>query len=169
MSDLEDGKSYTSISAEIAANDLGERVIRGAEGLNQKTSALLTHVSIMVAVAMVFLFNGGRDRTGAFDVFLVTEIYAYLFICIVCLTTIWTSSNSTYKRSKLNHVDRLIQVTTWRRKRFKIALILTIVVTIAFMGNLVLLTTGGHPTTLADIEGFAAGAWKLLSHRLPAG
>jgi hypothetical protein len=152
MSSHEDERRYTEISARLAADPLGASAIRGAEGLNQKAAALLQHVSIMVATSAVFLGAFGFDKDSRPDVILVGEIIVYLLICLVCLRTIWVSSAGSYPRGDdLDPVDRLIAITMRRRRHYRRALFVTIVVTVFFVGNVIYYTLGYPPATWSAI------------------
>ena len=151
MDELTRGRRFTEISAEIAASEQGVSAIRGAESLNQKTSALLTHVSIMMAVITTFLGTSGHGAGQKLDVLLVTEMVAYLLICMICLRTIWVSSSSSYRASDegrgISHIDRLILITAGRRRVYRWALIGTMLITLAFVGELLYYAMGNTPVT----------------------
>jgi len=56
------------------------------QALNAKTSALLTHISLIVA-ALTFLYTS-RSGGGLFKAMVVLEICAYLLLSIFCLRSI---------------------------------------------------------------------------------
>ncbi|CAL4869704.1 hypothetical protein MMA231_03996 (plasmid) [Asticcacaulis sp. MM231] len=141
--DLEKGLEYTRITVEISATEMGQAAIRGAEGLNDKTSALLSHVSIMVAISSLLLFQFGHSDEK-YDVLLLFELLAYLFICMLCLSAIWASSAASYKSKKFTHLENLIVITTRRRKRYQLALYLTSGVTAVLILSVILNVWGVH-------------------------
>lgn len=102
--------------------------------LNTKVSALLTHVSVMIAVCTGIAFMAGAKGGEAplLQMAFLVEVVAYIAITVPCLRILWLTSSSTLGKledSDSGIVDALLKRVAERRIWYISTLIATVVVT----------------------------------------
>lgn len=122
----------------LTDNDLGAQIVEVACILNSKTSALLTHVSIMIAVAIALFsyFSSSKSASLVVDIVLISEIVAYLVISLFCLFSITMSGGGEGELSLDKLIQRRSRILSSRRRNYKIALYGTIIATYVLVSTL---------------------------------
>lgn len=122
----------------LADDGLGAQIVEVAGVLNSKTSALLTHVSIMIAVtiALFSYFSSDKSPSIIVDIILISEIVAYLMISLFCLFSITMSGGGEGNLSLEKLILRRSHILTYRRRNYKIALYTTIIATYVLIATL---------------------------------
>jgi hypothetical protein len=132
-------KVYFERVASISETPAGEESKRHADVLNTKISALLTHVSLMIAVSAVF-FDWASKPTGHLpflEWMLLAEIVAYVLISLLCLRGIWITGYSSFLEHKGDPTEVFFKIVGARRTVYYIAISSTIFVTVAFLATLI--------------------------------
>jgi len=149
MSGLEKERKYYKTVLPIANTEYGKQVMRNADVLNSKISALLTHVSIMIAILMIF-YNSANVSEANLDTkitamtidaaksLMIVETCMYIVASLFCVLGIWITGPSSFLGHEDNPTDRLIDIIGRRRKCFIIALWITIFVTVTFLVTLLI-------------------------------
>lgn len=103
----------------VAQTPEGAEAMHHADALNSKISALLTHVSLMIAISTGFFIwtASPRANLGAIGVSLFAEIVGYVLISALCLRGIWITGYRTFQKTKAEPVDVFFKIVraTWRR------------------------------------------------------
>lgn len=143
MSLLEVKKKRTAIerrfldrSGALRADDgKGAAVYYWLDVLDNKTSSLLSHVSIMMAVLSIFF---GETEAGTLvRTLVVVELFCYLLISLGCLLVVFVITPNDNHASADEELERSIAVLMWRRRMYNVCMVATWVVTFAFMLTLV--------------------------------
>lgn len=135
----EEERHYITKVAEVEASPLGALMFRLADGLNSKAAALLTHVSVMIAVSSVlFSYSLGpafkRDVPPFVSVLLLCEIVTYSITSLLCLYAVQMTGPGTFRRDDVRPLDRLVVIVRRRRKAYRAALTITIAATLVLIG-----------------------------------
>jgi hypothetical protein len=117
-------------------NEIGAVVARSAGILNSKISALLTHVSIMIAIVTIIgsspirleLTNSVSALPVSFIIFMKIELAAYVLASLLCVVGIWTTSPRNFCDDK-DATIKIIKIVRTRRRCFILALWITVVST----------------------------------------
>ncbi len=150
MLPIEEELQYINKVAEVEASPLGALTFRLADGLNSKAAALLTHVSIMIAVSSVlfsFSLNASlkRDVPPIVAALLLCEIVTYSFTSLLCLYAVQMTGPGSFRAEDGRPVDRLLLIVRRRRKAYRVALTITIVATLVLIGLIGYIVLRGRP------------------------
>lgn len=101
--------------------------------LNSKSSNLLQHVSIMIAILSVFFaVNVGNDaEIIIFRYAILTEIMAYSIISLGCLRVNWMAGSEDMPSKE--YVEYFFKVSVRRRRIYKLCFVATIMITSIFI------------------------------------
>lgn len=150
MTLTKDEQQYITKVAEVEASPLGALMFRLADGLNSKAAALLTHVSIMIAVSSV-LFSYSlspsfkRDLPPFVSDLLLCEIVIYSLTSLLCLYAVQMTGPGTFHADKGRPLDRLLIIVRRRRKAYRAALTITIAATLVLIGLMGFVMLRGRP------------------------
>ncbi len=124
---------YVTTVAEIAEHPLGPQTMRLGDVLNAKTSALLTHVSIMIAVSTAMLFFSRGPEAIVTSRLLLIEIALYASISLLCIYTVRITGPNSFKSRNGDAVFELVSIVRRRRNTYNVALMLTVLATISLI------------------------------------
>ena len=175
MLPIEDELHYIDRVAEIESSRLGAQTFRMADRLNSKAAALLTHVSIMIAVSSVlFSFSLNtptlRDVPPIIGALLLCEIVTYSLTSLLCLYAVQMTGPSSFRAEDKRPLDRLLLIVRRRRKAYRVALAITIAATLVLIG-LMGYIGAARPAAYAfvasapAIADFRGSAFRTLRHR----
>ena len=136
--------NFWDTSAKISENPMGQEAIVHANMLNSKVCALLTHVTVMIAIATFFLnYNFEHDiydKKLVFDVnmTIMADVVLYLAITLLCMRGIWATNKNSYKNCcSINEaINKRLANISRRKAVYLYALWLTILTTIMFVLSL---------------------------------
>ena len=97
--------------------------------IDTKSSALLTHVSIMIAVITAFVVE---EKQEYFKVLLKLNLCAYIGVALMCLRNIYIFSPFKNADDKLVR-KRIFEIADARRRSYKVSLLLTMAFTVFFL------------------------------------
>jgi hypothetical protein len=131
---LEQEKEYYAIIKRLRESEHGPFLGRVADIINNRTSALLTHISIMIAILSVILTQfGDFKKVDLFTELVTLEIVSYLIFSIGCLQALFIINPTTFFRYKEQISDYWCIILRRRRRIYLASLTGTIVVTVAFL------------------------------------
>jgi hypothetical protein len=150
MLPIEEELRYIDKVAEVEASPLGAETLRIAEGMNAKAAALLTHVSIMIAVSSVLFSYSLNDSIKhtmppLVGVLLLSEIVTYSFTSLLCLYAVQMMGPASFHSEDKRPVDRLLLIVRRRRRAYRTALFITIAATLVLIGLMVYVALCGRP------------------------
>lgn len=129
---------YVRKVGDFSSTDYGRQALRLADVLNDKTGALLSHVTIMIAVVGV-LINIFQEQSvndyGYSPIFisiLYIELIFYMTIACALLGSIFVTSPKTFGQEASIH-DRLLLISRRRRRIYKTCLWSVLVATAIFL------------------------------------
>ena len=136
---LDDFRNYFAVIRRIRSDAVGESVLRTADILNTKVSALLQHVSIMTAIsfAMLIWSRGSDARLDVFDLIMIFEVCGYVVITLLCLRGIWVTDYRSFEGAMRHETERLVAIILNRRATYRAAVIGTFAITLCFMATFV--------------------------------
>lgn len=154
-----DERRYFKRTAELSGETAGAQLFRHMDVMNEKASALLTHVSIMIAVfSVVAGISYQRDGLTPYNLILFCEMAVYALIGLVCTFCIRATSPSSFPLdSSKNSVRGFIRV--YRRRRQAYTFVWT---GNLFLTGLLLLTIGGGALQLAFPPTAAAEPTRIV-------
>jgi hypothetical protein len=125
-------QDYVGEVGKFSGTDYGKQALRLTDVINEKTSALLTHVTIMIAVIGVFLtIFLQMDVARLFIIFLYVELIIYMLIACALLFCIFATSPVTFENKDFNRT--MLSVMRRRRRIYNACLKVTIVITVVFV------------------------------------
>jgi hypothetical protein len=142
-------QKYQELRSRIANTSVGDVAIESLGTVNNKTQALLAHVSMMIAVLSLFAGLVIRDGVGHYLV--IIEIMLYVLMTIGLLRCIKIAGSEEYiLTSSLTDVQsRMIGEACYRRQLYSHILTCTVYITIAFMLSVAFhYLSAGHSTRL---------------------
>lgn len=131
----EDARAFLESIAEMKSTRIGDAAAYYTDAIDGKTSSLLTHVSIMLAVLAVF-YASMPEPSLAKDAILI-ELFLYLFVTLGCLLSIRILGPGKSQRSLDEIVVVSAQVAVARLRIYNISWMATFLVTAAFIVTLV--------------------------------
>lgn len=140
---------YITKVTELETSPVGRMMFRLADGLNSKAAALLTHVSIMIAVSSVlFSYSLGpafkRDVPPFVSILLLFEIVTYSLTSLLCLYAVQMTGPGTFRRGNGKALERMVVIVRRRRKAYRAALTITIIATLVLIGAMAYLMARGR-------------------------
>lgn len=137
----ENEKRYWEIIVELDSSSLGRCASQHADALNSKVSALLTHVSVMVAVSTGFFLALKLNPLGLVDFIMAFEIAIYLVVTLLCLRVLWITSYNYWTFDSFSAsdvpVDRFLAIVSVRKSIYIASLNLTLITTVVFLFTLI--------------------------------
>jgi len=135
---IEKEREYAEKIGTFSEKAYGLQVLRHLDVINDKTGALLTHVTIMIAVVGVFLtIFLPTGSNYLFVAFLYIELILYMIIACMLLLCIFVTSPRTFMSVDFEY--HVFKIMKKRRVIYnfclRITIFITIVFTIALMGK----------------------------------
>lgn len=137
--------SYLQNRTILIKDPIGAQIIEKAAILNGKTSALLTHVSIMIAIStgfFVFLASKNNPPQFALEI-LIFEIVVYLILSLFCLISITMSGWNEQKLSPQELIRKSAGYLRIRRMSYLIAMCGTMAATVVLIVTILVELTRG--------------------------
>ena len=131
---LKETRDFLEAMAELKSNELGQTIFYELELVDSKTAALLSHVSIMMAVLSVFYAAMSNDQ--ALRPVILIELFLYLSLTLGCLRSIFMFGPTETSYELENMLEWRIRAVNARVRFYKISLSLAIIITVAFMVTL---------------------------------
>ena len=128
-------KLFFDLQTTLRASDYGETIFLYLTAIDQKISALLTHVSIMLAMTAIFY----SEALPAWKLVIGGEMVAYILIAIGCLTCVNIRSPKKSVHTSIDAQKEALEIVCYRLKVYKVCWFSTIFVTICL-----LVTFSGH-------------------------
>lgn len=127
--------AYLEHRSLLIEDSLGAQVVEVASILNGKTSALLTHVSIVIAVSTGFLiFLASKTSSSRITVaILILEVVVYLVLSLFCLMAITMSGWNEEGLSTEELVRKRAHHLRTRRKSYRVAISGTMIATVVLI------------------------------------
>jgi len=133
---ISDRKSFYSMFDEARSTAEGRSMFYILDVIDQKTSSLLTHVSVMVGVVS-FLF--GRHNSGLYHYIYLAELVVYLIVTLGCLRAIFiTNERSEQSHDAAELLEANINETDRRRRIYILSLDVTIKTTFVLVLTLII-------------------------------
>ncbi len=131
---LKDVRLYLLHLSDIKGKGIGSATVYYMDAIGQKTSSLLTHVSIMMAILSIFYTTTGQHDPirGA----LLLELFLYLLATLGCLRSIFICDLDSDRNDLDEMTDIRIKEVLYRLSAYKWSLRVTIFTTIAFIVTL---------------------------------
>ena len=138
---------YWTASASMSATAIGKEALDHAIMLSTKVCALLTHVTLMMAVSTWFLsFSFGKKPESyntalieAVNATIFMEIILYLITTLLCLRAIWVTAEFVY--NKLLPVEDAVNIRCLnilkRQRYYLIAMWITVGNSLFFLASLI--------------------------------
>jgi hypothetical protein len=137
--------AYYDLAAAISASPGGQQLLRLADVLNAKSSSLLTHISIMIAVVAYYTSAAKCEQCGTLEkviaALLYSELIAYVTIGLVCLRSISITAPKSFLKSieKKNNEEALcllVMIVRRRRNYYLASLWATAIITVIFISTI---------------------------------
>ncbi len=131
--------NYLKNRKALVDDPLGALIVEVAAILNGKTSALLTHVSIMIAVSTVFfVFVASRSNSSRLmATILIIEIVTYLILSMLCLMCVTMSGWNELELSPKELIQKRAHLLKIRRMSYRTALYGTMTATVMLIVTLI--------------------------------
>lgn len=129
-----DARAFLESIADMRKTDVGDTASYYTDAVDGKTSSLLTHVSIMLAVLAIF-YSTMPPGSFAGKAILV-ELLLYLAVTLGCLLSINILGPGREKLNTDQIVALAVKIAVRRSRVYQISWLATFVVTIAFMMTL---------------------------------
>ncbi|GAB4193563.1 MAG: hypothetical protein Tsb002_24150 [Wenzhouxiangellaceae bacterium] len=118
----------------LSDNSEGTAVYYWLDVLDNKTSTLISHVSLMMAVLAVFY--GETSPGTTVRSLIIVELFLYLVIALGCLLVVFVIKPNDLHATPDDELSNSISVLIRRRKMYNVSMIATWTVTFFFMATL---------------------------------
>jgi hypothetical protein len=134
---LKDEKAFYAKTKCMYDHHEGKEAMRHADVINSRIGALLAHVSVMIAVAIVTFSQIYIKETklDVFDDLIIADIIGYVCTTLACLLGLAVVSNYDFRNCKSDQdiVDTYILAVSKRRQWYRCAYHATWILTVIFM------------------------------------
>jgi hypothetical protein len=127
----EDIYLYLESISDMKASKIGDAASYYMDAIDSKTSSLLTHVSIMMAVLSVFYAT--MHQNSFVKSALLVELITYLIVTLGCLRGIFVFTPKDKQESLQKTIELRVNEVVLRLRAYKLSLYVTIITTIALI------------------------------------
>lgn len=129
---------YYEVVSELGDTPVGEQLMRHIDVINLKAAAVLTHLSIMVAVSVgIFAFWFEKGAKDLISFFMLCEILGYIGLTLFALIgAMITNPESFMRHGKDSPLKHLIAIVRFRRISLLVSIYGTFFMTIVLIFTL---------------------------------